>query len=68
MNFVFKNSDEPKRGTPYFFGKTVFYWICRPNVSYSMYMYNFCAFVELRLQQMGDFFLKQKPAFYNEKF
>ena len=60
--FVFKTWDKPKWGNPLLFGETDF------TVGFAdpMFPIRCATVVELRLQQMGDFY--EKPHFYNGKF
>ena len=59
---VVKTSDKPKWGNPLFWGETDF------TVGFADLMFPIqCdTFMELRLQQMGDFY--KKTGFYNGKF
>ena len=59
--FVVKNSDKTKWGNPLFWGETDF------TVGFAdpMFPIQCATFMELRLQQIGDFL--RKTAFYNGK-
>jgi len=58
--FVFKNLDKPKWGNPLFWGKTDF----AVGFADPMFPIQCVTFMELRLQQMGDFY--EKPHFTME--